>query len=135
MRALMKTFTAMALCMPMAAVAEDVRVLSIETNREGEKEYIARIEAAFEAANPGVDVIVEYMEDEAFKVKLPTLLQSPNKPDLFFSWSGGLVAEQASQGVLRDIGPCVIVVLLTPLYCFTLGAISCAKSPSVLIIT
>lgn len=104
MRTLLKTYTALALCLPVAAAAEEVRLLSIETNREGEKEYIAEIEAAFEAANPGVDVIVEYMEDEAFKVKLPTLLQSPNKPDIFFSWSGGLVAEQASQGVLRDIG-------------------------------
>lgn len=103
MRALLKAFTAIALCLPVATAAEDIRVLSIETNREGEKEYIARIEAAFEAANPGTDVIVEFMEDEAFKVKLPTLLQSNSKPDLFFSWSGGLVAEQASQGVLRDI--------------------------------
>lgn len=103
MRALLRSLTAMALCLPVTAMAEEVRVLSIETNREGEKEYVSRIEAAFEAANPGVDVIVEYMEDEAFKVKLPTLLQSPGKPDLFFSWSGGLVAEQASQGVLRDI--------------------------------
>ena len=103
MRFLLKTLTAMALCVPVVAGAEDIRVLSIETNREGEKEYIARIEAAFEAAHPGTDVIVEYMDDESFKVKLPTLLQSPNKPDLFFSFSGGLVAEQAAQGVLRDI--------------------------------
>lgn len=103
MRAFLKTLTAMALCMPAVAYAEEIKVLSIETNREGEKDYIARVEAAFEAANPGVDVIVEYMDDESFKVKLPTLLQSPNKPDLFFSFSGGLVTEQASQGVLRDI--------------------------------
>lgn len=103
MRALLMTCTALALCLSDAATAEEVRVLSIETNREGEKEYISRIEAAFEAKNPGVDVIVEYMEDEAFKVKLPTLLQSPNRPDIFFSWSGGLVTEQAAQGVLRDI--------------------------------
>ena len=103
MRALLKTLLAVSVCVPALAVAEDVKVLSIETNREGEKEYIAEIVAEFEAANPGVSVTVEFMEDEAFKVKLPTLLQSPNKPDLFFSWSGGLVAEQASQGVLRDI--------------------------------
>ncbi|MES0864349.1 ABC transporter substrate-binding protein [Ruegeria sp. SCPT10] len=103
MRRSLKTLAAATLIVPAVASAEEVRVLSIETNREGEKEFIADIEAAFEASHPGTDVIVEYMDDESFKVKLPTLLQSPNKPDLFFSFSGGLVAEQASQGVLRDI--------------------------------
>ena len=34
---------------------------------------------------------------------MPTLLQGNGKPDLFYSFSGGLVVEQASQGVLRDI--------------------------------
>lgn len=103
MRRSLKTLAAATLIVPAVASAEEVRVLSIETNREGEKEFIADIEAAFEATHPGTDVIIEYMDDESFKVKLPTLLQSPNKPDLFFSFSGGLVAEQASQGVLRDI--------------------------------
>lgn len=92
-----------AVSVPTFSVADEVKVLSIVTNREGEVEYIDRVEKAFEAANPGTDVIVEYMDDESFKVKLPTLLQSKGKPDLFFSFSGGLVAEQASQGVLRDI--------------------------------
>ncbi|WP_421853593.1 ABC transporter substrate-binding protein [Oricola sp.] len=86
------------------ALSDDiVKVLSIVTNRPGETDYIAGIEKSFEDANPGVDVQVEYMDDESFKVKLPTLLQSNQKPDLFFSFSGGLVAEQQSQGVLRDI--------------------------------
>ena len=104
----MKKFTKAALLStlilaPTYVVADEVKLLSIVTNREGEMDYIARIEADFEAANPGTDVIIEYMDDESFKVKLPTLLQADSRPDLFFSWSGGLVAEQASQGVLRDI--------------------------------
>ncbi|KAJ57057.1 hypothetical protein ACMU_00770 [Actibacterium mucosum KCTC 23349] len=100
---LISLMAATAISIPTVLVAEEVKVLSIVTNRAGEVEYIDRVEKAFEAANPGVDVIVEYMDDESFKVKLPTLLQSKGKPDLFFSFSGGLVAEQASQGVLRDI--------------------------------
>ena len=80
-----------------------VKVLSIVTNRPGEVEYIAEIEKSFEEQNAGVDVQVEYMDDESFKLKLPTLLQSEAKPHLFFSFSGGLVAEQQQQGVLRDI--------------------------------
>lgn len=103
MRSLLTTLAGLVLTLPAPVFAEDIRLLSIQTDRTGEKDYIAQIEADFEAANPGTDVIVEYMDDESFKVKLPTLLQSPNKPDLFFSFSGGLVAEQASQGVLRDI--------------------------------
>ena len=92
------------LALPAFAVAaEEIKVLSIVTDRAGEVEYIAEIEKSFEEANPGVDVIVEYMDDESLKVKLPTLLQGKGKPQLFYSFSGGLVVEQAGQGVLRDI--------------------------------
>jgi len=103
MRKTLSTIAAVAIGLPVFAMAEDIRVLSIQTDRDGEKEYIERVIAEFEAANEGVNVIFEFMDDESFKVKLPTLLQSPSRPDLFFSFSGGLVTEQASQGVLRDI--------------------------------
>ncbi|MGR3814053.1 MAG: ABC transporter substrate-binding protein [Cognatishimia activa] len=59
--------------------------------------------ASFEAANPGVKVNLQFMEDEAFKQKLPTLLQSDAAPDMFFSWSGGVFYEQAEQGFLRAL--------------------------------
>ncbi|NVK75842.1 MAG: extracellular solute-binding protein, partial [Oceanospirillaceae bacterium] len=38
----------------------------------------------YEKANPGQHVKLEYLENEAFKQKLPTLLQSNQRPDIFY---------------------------------------------------
>lgn len=86
-----------------ASAETTVKMLSIEVNDGSEKPYFAAIEKAFEAANPGVDVIIEYQDDESFKTRLPTLLQSDARPDIFFSWGGGVFYEQAKAGVLQDI--------------------------------
>lgn len=87
------------------AQAETVKLLSINTNAPEEKPYFAAIAEAYEAANPGVEVVIEYQDDESFKTRLPTLLQSKARPDIFFSWGGGTFYEQAKAGVLEDIEP------------------------------
>lgn len=58
---------------------------------------------AFEAQNPDVKVEVTILENEAFKSKVTTLMQSGNPPDIFHSWGGGVLAEYAKAGLLRDI--------------------------------
>ncbi len=80
-----------------------VKVLSINRDTPAWKQLYTDTIAAYNAANPDVTVEIEYMEDEAFKQKLPTLLQSDAAPDIFFSWSGGVFYEQARQGFLRPI--------------------------------
>ena len=99
--------TTAALCLvgSQTLAETEVKMLSINTNSPGERPYFAAIEEAFEAANPGVDIVIEYQDDESFKTRLPTLLQSNARPDLFFSWGGGAFFEQAKAGVLEDIGP------------------------------
>ncbi|HEY0790228.1 MAG TPA: extracellular solute-binding protein [Chthoniobacterales bacterium] len=57
----------------------------------------------YEAAHPGVKVQFDYLENEAFKAKLPTLLQSKDRPSAFHSWGGGVMTEQVSSGVCQDI--------------------------------
>lgn len=57
----------------------------------------------YEKAHPGVKVQFDYLENEAFKAKLPTLLQSKDRPSLFHSWGGGVMFEQISSGVCQDI--------------------------------
>src|ERR1700759_3519978 len=57
----------------------------------------------YEKAHPGVKVEFDYLENEAFKAKLPTLLQSKDRPSLFWSWGGGVMYEQVSAGVCQDI--------------------------------
>ena len=57
----------------------------------------------YEKSHPGVKIEFDYLENEAFKAKLPTLLQSKDRPSLFHSWGGGVMYEQINSGVLQDI--------------------------------
>lgn len=57
----------------------------------------------YEAKHPGVDVQLQFLENEAFKAKLPTLLQSSDVPDFFYSWGGGVLDEQSKTGALKDL--------------------------------
>ena len=85
------------------AQADTVKMLLVEPNTVASKEYYSSIQKAFEAKNPGVTVQIEYMDDTSYKAKLPTLLQSNARPDLFFTWTGGVFHEQAKAGILKDI--------------------------------
>jgi len=58
---------------------------------------------AFEATHPGVKVQPQYLENEAYKSKLTTLLQSPDKPAMFYSWAGGVLQAQVKAGVIEDL--------------------------------
>ena len=55
----------------------------------------------------GHTVELQYLENESFKAKLPTMLQSNDRPDIFYSWSGGVMYDQAKAGFLRDISDVV----------------------------
>ena len=57
----------------------------------------------FESAHPGVKVEFDYLENEAFKAKLPTLLQSKDRPSIFHSWGGGVMVEQIGSGICQNI--------------------------------
>ena len=50
---------------------------------QSDPDYIAAHE--FEKVHPGVKVQFDYLENEAFKAKLPTLLQSKDGPSVFHS--------------------------------------------------
>ncbi|HXW20954.1 MAG TPA: extracellular solute-binding protein, partial [Roseiarcus sp.] len=58
----------------------------------------------YEAQNKGVKIQFEYLENEAFKAKLPTMLQSDtDRPNAIYSWGGGVMRAQAKAGFLQDI--------------------------------
>ena len=57
----------------------------------------------YQSAHPGVKIQFDYLENEAFKAKLPTLLQSKDRPSAFHSWGGGVTYEQINSGVCQDI--------------------------------
>lgn len=88
-----------------AAVAQTtVKWLHIEANPVVVKlwEEVAR---DFEAKSPGVKVEMQYLENEAYKAKAPTLLQSRDRPHIIYSWAGGVLKSQVEAGVLEDIAP------------------------------
>lgn len=88
------------------AATTTVRWLHIEQNPEVAGFY-ADVARRFEAATPGVKVELQYLENESFKRKLTTLLQSPDKPHIVYSWAGGVLREQVKAGVIQDIGAAV----------------------------
>lgn len=63
----------------------------------------ARLARDFEAAHPGVEVDITPLENEAFKAKLTTVAQAGSPPDLFHSWGGGVLEQQVSAGLVKEL--------------------------------
>ncbi len=79
-----------------------VKVLSL-TGEDGRPEYEDAVAARFSEEHPDILVQFERLGGEDFKQKLPTLLQTNEAPDLFYSWGGGILEEQVASGTTRDI--------------------------------
>ena len=75
---------------------------------EDSKEYPNIVKASKEfEEKTGHTVVLQYLENESLKAKLPTMLQSNDKPDIFYSWGGGVMYDQARAGFLRDVSSLV----------------------------
>ena len=61
------------------------------------------VASQFEEANPGVDVQITVLENEAFKSQIVTVMQAGDPPDLFQTWGGGPLWAFANAGLTRDI--------------------------------
>jgi raffinose/stachyose/melibiose transport system substrate-binding protein len=80
-----------------------VTILHVDDNAAAQKLW-NQIAADYEAGHKGVKVEFKYLENEAFKAKLPTMLQSDDsRPSLFYSWGGGVMQAQQKAGFLRDV--------------------------------
>ena len=84
------------------ALADDVTIHMLHVDQVADPLW-KQIAADYTKAHPGVKVEVQFMENEAFKAKLPTLLQSKDRPDIIYSWAGGVMQAQADAGYLQDI--------------------------------
>jgi raffinose/stachyose/melibiose transport system substrate-binding protein len=60
---------------------------------------------AYMAEHPNVTIDITILENEAFKQRLTTVMQSGDPPDLFQSWGGGTMNTYAEAGLMRDISP------------------------------
>ena len=99
---LMGLLAAALVSMAASVQAGTVRWLHIEQNPDIAAFY-TDVARRFEAANPGTTVEMQFLENESFKKKLTTLLQSPDKPHIIYSWGGGVLREQVKAGVIEDI--------------------------------
>src|SRR3954467_394961 len=102
LKRLVLAVAALMLAAASAAADTTVKWLHIEVNPAQVKiwEEVAR---AYEAAHPGVKIEMQFLENEAYKAKLPTILQSKDRPHIIYSWAGGVLKAQIEAGVLEDI--------------------------------
>ncbi len=84
------------------ALADDVVVHMLHVNQTGDPLW-KQMGEDYSKAHPGTKVVVDYLENEAYKAKLPTLLQSEDRPDLIYSWGGGVMRAQIAAGYIQDI--------------------------------
>jgi raffinose/stachyose/melibiose transport system substrate-binding protein len=102
LKRLLAAATGLTLAVGTAAADTTVKWLHIEVNPAQVKiwDEVAR---AYEAAHPGVRIEMQFLENEAYKAKLPTILQSKDRPHVIYSWAGGVLKAQIEAGVLEDI--------------------------------
>lgn len=93
---------ALAASLSAAAAEVTVKVLHVEQNPQVNALW-NEIARRYMAEHPGVKVELKYLENEAYKKKLTTLLQSPDRPNIIYSWGGGVLKEQVKAGVIEDL--------------------------------
>ncbi|NQX26695.1 extracellular solute-binding protein [Microbacteriaceae bacterium VKM Ac-2854] len=67
------------------------------------KQYWSDTAAAFEAANPGVTIEIQSVQNEDMDGKLQTALNSGDAPDIFMARGGGKLADVVQAGQAMDI--------------------------------
>ena len=74
----------------------------ITTSDPGKTDW-EKMASEYMDAHPNVEIKITVLENEAFKTKLTTVMQSGEVPDIFQSWGGGGLSEQIDAGLLKDI--------------------------------
>ena len=92
----------LAVLMAGAPAAAEVTVHMLHVSVVGQTLW-SKVADEYNEGHPGVKVVVEYLENEAFKAKLPTLLQSSDRPNIVYSWAGGVMKAQIEAGYIEDI--------------------------------
>jgi len=67
--------------------------------------YNDKIIAAFQAANPDIEIVYSPYSNEAYKTNLQVAIGSDDPPDIFFNWAGDDTARFAREGNLLDLTP------------------------------
>lgn len=95
-------FSASILTAGTAAADSVIRWMHVE-QVPGNLAVWRKIADDFEAKHPGVKIEMQFLENQAFKAKIPTLLQSKDAPSFFYTWGGGVLQAQSVTGTLRPL--------------------------------
>ena len=99
-----RSFTIAAACLAaltaLAFADTNVTVIHVSENPT-QRALWEKIAQDYNASHKGVNVQMKYLENEAFKAKLPTMLQSDSRPDLFYSWAGGVIRASPATSTSR----------------------------------
>src|SRR5262249_27793569 len=87
---------------PALAADVTVKILHVEQNPQASG-FWQEIARKYMAEHAGVKIEMRYLENEAYKRKLTTLLQSSDRPNIIYSWGGGVLREQIKADVIADL--------------------------------
>lgn len=76
--------------------------ISTQENQRANWEALAN---TFVQQHPDVSIEITVLENEAFKAKLATAMQSGSPPDIFQSWGGGVLKQYGDAGLVQDLTP------------------------------
>lgn len=86
------------------AAGGDVNMTFWHNSTTGEgKTFWEKTVADFEAANPGVKITIQAIQNEDLDGKLQTALNSGDAPDIFMQRGGGKLADMVAAGQVMDI--------------------------------
>ncbi len=73
------------------------------TTAEAQKAVWQQLADDYMKDHPNVKINITVLENQAFKDKLATVMQSGSPPDLFQSWGGGVLKQYADAGLVQDL--------------------------------
>lgn len=76
--------------------------ISTQENQRTAWENLAK---TYVEQNPDVSIEITVLENESFKAKLATAMQSGSPPDIFQSWGGGVLKQYGDAGLVQELTP------------------------------
>jgi raffinose/stachyose/melibiose transport system substrate-binding protein len=67
------------------------------------KSFMQNLANQYTKAHPNVKIKITAIENQSYKQKLTTVMQSGSPPDLFQTWGGGILFKYADAGLVADI--------------------------------
>jgi raffinose/stachyose/melibiose transport system substrate-binding protein len=83
--------------------AGTVEVWDIRTGNE--QKVVKAAVAAYNSAQKGVTVHLDFFENDPYKQKLQVAMGAKNPPDIFFGWGGGILGSYVKAGDVYDLTP------------------------------